>query len=70
MGVDPSVLVDPTGRGLYDLQHRFLNTTHPDSFRDDPLRILRALRFVSVLVTTSAPTRSTRCASTATPSTA
>ena len=40
---------DPTGRGLYDLQHRFLNTTHPDSFRDDPLRILRALRFVSVL---------------------
>ena len=47
--VGPSVLVDPTGRGLYDLQHRFLNTTHPDSFRDDPLRILRALRFVSVL---------------------
>ena len=45
----PSVLVDPTGRGMYDLQHRFLNTTHPDSFRDDPLRILRALRFVSVL---------------------
>ncbi|MFA9272936.1 MAG: hypothetical protein ACEQSX_19750 [Baekduiaceae bacterium] len=48
VGEFPDV-IDPTGRGLYDLQHRFLNTTHPDSFRDDPLRILRALRFVSVL---------------------
>jgi tRNA nucleotidyltransferase (CCA-adding enzyme) len=40
---------DPTGRGLYDLQHKLVNTTHADSFRDDPLRTLRALRFVSVL---------------------
>lgn len=40
---------DPTGRGLYDLEHRLVNTTHPDSFRDDPLRTLRALRFVSTL---------------------
>lgn len=40
---------DPTGRGLHDLQHKLVNTTHPDSFRDDPLRTLRALRFVSVL---------------------
>lgn len=42
-------VVDPTARGLYDLQHRLVTTTHPDSFRDDPLRTLRALRFVSVL---------------------
>lgn len=40
---------DPTGRGLYDLQHKLISTTHPDSFRDDPLRILRALRFISTL---------------------
>jgi tRNA nucleotidyltransferase (CCA-adding enzyme) len=40
---------DPTGRGLYDLQHKLVSTTYPDSFRDDPLRTLRALRFVSVL---------------------
>lgn len=42
-------VVDPTGRGLYDLHHMLVNTTHPDSFRDDPLRTLRALRFVSTL---------------------
>ncbi len=42
-------IFDPTGRGLWDLQHKMINTTHPDSFRDDPLRILRALRFVSTL---------------------
>ena len=40
---------DPTGRGLYDLEHKLVQTTHPDSFRDDPLRTLRALRFVSTL---------------------
>lgn len=42
-------VVDPTGRGLYDLTHRQINVTHADSFRDDPLRILRALRFISTL---------------------
>jgi len=42
-------VADPTGNGLYDLQHRMIRTTHPDSFADDPLRILRALRFVSTL---------------------
>lgn len=42
-------VADPTACGLYDLQHRLVRTTHPDSFRDDPLRTLRALRFVSVL---------------------
>lgn len=40
---------DPTGRGLYDLEHKLIQTTHADSFRDDPLRTLRALRFVSTL---------------------
>lgn len=42
-------VVDPTGCGLYDLQHRLVRTTHGASFRDDPLRTLRALRFVAVL---------------------
>jgi tRNA nucleotidyltransferase (CCA-adding enzyme) len=42
-------VLDPTGRGMYDLENKLLNTTHPDSFRDDPLRALRALRFVSQL---------------------
>lgn len=40
---------DPTAAGLYDIQHKLVRTTHPDSFRDDPLRTLRALRFVSTL---------------------
>ncbi len=42
-------VVDPLGRGVLDLDGKLLHTTHPDSFRDDPLRILRAARFVSVL---------------------
>jgi tRNA nucleotidyltransferase (CCA-adding enzyme) len=42
-------IFDPTECGLYDLQHRLVRTTHETSFRDDPLRTLRALRFVAVL---------------------
>lgn len=42
-------VVDPTGRGLADLEGRVLRTTHESSFRDDPLRTLRALRFLAVL---------------------
>ena len=39
-------LLDPLdGRG--DLARRVLRTTSPTSFRDDPLRIVRGLRFVS-----------------------
>lgn len=46
---DPATgeVVDPTGKGIPDLEKRVLRTTHPDSFRDDPLRILRAARFAS-----------------------
>ena len=41
-------LLDPLdGRG--DLARRVLRTTSPTSFRDDPLRIVRGLRFVSEL---------------------
>lgn len=39
---------DPLG-GMADLQAHIIRTTHPDSFRDDPLRILRALRLMSEL---------------------
>jgi tRNA nucleotidyltransferase (CCA-adding enzyme) len=46
-GLHDPVIVDPTGRGLHDLERKLIHTTHPDSFRDDPLRILRALRFVA-----------------------
>jgi len=46
---DPPYVLDPTGAGLFDLERGYIRTTHPDSFRDDPLRTLRALRFVSVL---------------------
>lgn len=42
-------LFDPTGNGVEDLARRRIQVTHADSFRDDPLRTLRALRFVSVL---------------------
>ncbi|HET9243362.1 MAG TPA: CCA tRNA nucleotidyltransferase [Gaiella sp.] len=41
-------LVDPFG-GLGDLEARQLRTVSPESFREDPLRILRGLRLVSQL---------------------
>jgi tRNA nucleotidyltransferase (CCA-adding enzyme) len=41
------VVADPTSRGLYDLERGYVSTTYPTSFRDDPLRILRAARFVA-----------------------
>lgn len=46
--VDTGEIVDPLG-GYHDLTDELIRTTHEDSFKDDPLRILRALRFVSVL---------------------
>jgi tRNA nucleotidyltransferase (CCA-adding enzyme) len=48
-------VIDPLGSGLHDLQHKIIRTTHSDSFRDDPLRTLRALRFVSTLDADLAP---------------
>lgn len=47
--VHTGTISDPLGRGLDDLEKGWIKTTHPDSFRDDPLRTLRALRFASVL---------------------
>ena len=41
-------LVDPF-RGVDDLERRELRTVAPTSFADDPLRLVRALRFVSQL---------------------
>ena len=41
-------LLDPLG-GQADLERGVLRTTAPTSFRDDPLRIVRGLRFVSQL---------------------
>jgi tRNA nucleotidyltransferase/poly(A) polymerase len=42
-------LRDPTNSGICTTSAPLIRTTHPDSFRDDPLRTLRALRFVSTL---------------------
>ena len=47
-GDDAADVWDPLD-GREDLMRRRVQVTHPDSFRDDPLRILRALRFVSTL---------------------
>lgn len=41
-------ILDPLG-GRADLERGVLRTTGPTSFRDDPLRIVRGLRFVSQL---------------------
>jgi len=41
-------IVDPVG-GRADLEARILRTVSPQSFREDPLRLIRALRFVSQL---------------------
>src|SRR4051794_33831245 len=41
-------LVDPLG-GAADLERRILRTVSPQSFAEDPLRLVRGLRFVSQL---------------------
>ena len=46
--LDDGSLVDPFG-GVGDLERRVLRTVAPRSFEDDPLRMVRALRFVSQL---------------------
>lgn len=47
-GVNGRAVIDPLN-GVEDLRRRRIQVTHADSFRDDPLRTLRALRFVSTL---------------------
>jgi tRNA nucleotidyltransferase (CCA-adding enzyme) len=47
LNVKTQEIVDPLNRGRQDLEKMVLNTTHSTSFSDDPLRILRGLRFVS-----------------------
>lgn len=47
--VDTQETIDPLGCGNEDLEDGIIETTHADSFRDDPLRTLRALRFLSKL---------------------
>lgn len=44
--VSDGSLIDPLD-GVQDIDGRIIATAHPHSFRDDPLRILRALRFVA-----------------------
>jgi tRNA nucleotidyltransferase (CCA-adding enzyme) len=46
--LDTGDLVDPFG-GARDLEQRVLRTVRPRSFAEDPLRIVRGLRFVSQL---------------------
>jgi tRNA nucleotidyltransferase/poly(A) polymerase len=46
--LEDGALVDPLG-GQADLEARRLRTVSPQSFREDPLRLVRALRFVSQL---------------------
>jgi tRNA nucleotidyltransferase (CCA-adding enzyme) len=46
--LDTGELVDPLG-GRADLEAHRLRTVSPQSFREDPLRLVRALRFVSQL---------------------
>jgi tRNA nucleotidyltransferase (CCA-adding enzyme) len=41
-------LIDPLG-GAKDINEKLIHTTHPGSFEEDPLRMLRALRFISKL---------------------
>ncbi len=46
--VETGETMDPID-GVIDLTDKTIRTTHPNSFADDPLRIMRALRFVSAL---------------------
>ncbi len=51
MKIVDGTILDPDGRGLRDLEKRLLRSIcEPrESFQEDPLRILRALRFATVL---------------------
>jgi putative nucleotidyltransferase with HDIG domain len=55
--LEDGTIVDPFG-GRDDLRRRVLRTVTPDSFREDPLRLVRGLRFVSQL--DLEPTQETR----------
>ena len=44
-GADRAAPIDPHG-GIADLRHRVLRATTPESFRDDPLRVLRLPRLL------------------------
>ncbi|MQF69689.1 CCA tRNA nucleotidyltransferase [SAR202 cluster bacterium AD-804-J14_MRT_500m] len=44
LGVRPALIVDPYG-GRQDLEERTVNALHHLSFKDDPTRILRAIKF-------------------------
>jgi len=46
--LDTRELLDPFG-GRHDLERKVLRTVSPQSFREDPLRLVRGLRFVSEL---------------------
>jgi tRNA nucleotidyltransferase/poly(A) polymerase len=48
------VLIDPFG-GLADIRARRIRLTNPQAFPEDPLRVLRAARFASVLEFTADP---------------
>ena len=56
-------LVDPFG-GAADLEAGVLRTVRPNSFAEDPLRIVRGLRFVSQLGLDPDERRLPRCGST------
>ena len=48
MRLDSGDIIDPLGRGIFDIDKKILRTpTNPyDTFTDDPLRMLRCIRFM------------------------
>ena len=52
---DPSALIDPT-EGLADIKSKSIRVLHQNSFRDDPARMIRAIRYEQRLAFKIAPT--------------
>ncbi|MBN1572565.1 MAG: HD domain-containing protein [Deltaproteobacteria bacterium] len=47
--IEKNTILDPTNTGRNDIEKGIIRTAHEDTFKDDPLRLVRAFRFMATL---------------------